>query len=207
MRLVSVLYEDFHPFNKLDKFKSYYCIDNADELDSNDVVIVHGGADISPALYNKQLSFMSDAEAEPSRRDEIEWSIMQRAKQLGCPIIGLCRGGQMLTALAGGYLIQHIENHFGTHPVVTRDNKIIQVNSIHHQMMVPYGTDHELIAWSKHKLSNVYFDEDKNVAHSIEPEFIYYPSLKGFAIQWHPEMMAASTPANQYLLSFINERI
>ncbi len=207
MRLVSALYNDHHPFHTMDVFDDFDCVHSPDELRKNDVLIVHGGGDISPALYNKRLSRMSNGTEEPCWRDEIEWSIMRRAAELQVPIIGLCRGGQMLTALAGGYLIQHIENHYGTHPVVTADNKVFNVNSIHHQMMVPDGTDHELIAWSKRKLSGVYWDEDKTINRDIEPEFIYYPSLKGFALQWHPEMMPADCTANQYVMSFIKQRI
>lgn len=207
MRLVSALYEDFHPFNHMHIFDDTACAETPDDMREGDVLVVHGGGDISPALYNKQLSPMGNGDSEPNRRDRAEWSIMQRAKELACPIIGLCRGGQMLTAFAGGYLIQHINNHYGTHPVVTADNKVFHVNSIHHQMMVPDGTDHDLIAWSKHQLSDEYWDENRVVARDIEPEFIYYPSLKGFAIQWHPEMMAADSPANRYLMSFIHGKI
>ena len=207
MRLVSAMYPDYHPFVHMDVFDDFYTTENPEDITPNDVIVLHGGGDISPTLYNKKVSQHCGADEVPTRRDRIEWSIMQRAKKLKCPMIGLCRGGQMLTAMAGGYLIQDINNHFGTHSVVTNDNKIFEVNSIHHQMMVPDGTDHELIAWSKHSLSDTYWDENKLVSRDIEPEFIYYPSLKGFAIQWHPEMMSADSPANKYVLSFISKRL
>lgn len=207
MRLVSAMYEDFHPFSSMEIFHDFYSTEDADDLTKDDVIIVHGGGDISPTLYNKRVSRECHATDVPTRRDRLEWSIMNRAAELGCPIIGLCRGGQMLTALAGGYLIQHIDNHYGNHHVVTRDNRIFSVNSIHHQMMVPDGTDHELIAWSKHTMSQQYWDENTLVNRDIEPEFIYYPGIKGFAIQWHPEMLPVEAAANKYLLSFIKDKI
>jgi gamma-glutamyl-gamma-aminobutyrate hydrolase PuuD len=135
---------------------------------------------------------------------------MQRASELGLPIIGVCRGAQMLCALAGGILFQHVNHHGGRHVVKTFDDREILVNSLHHQMMCPTGTNHELIAWMPQKLSDVYVDEDRLVPSEevvVEPEFVYFPDIKGFAIQWHPEMMQMDAEANQYVLNFINQKL
>lgn len=207
-RLVSVLYSDHHPWDIAWPAAKCVTSSDPDDLREGDVIIVHGGADISPSLYDKEVSKRTHADDRPSRRDALEWAMMQRAKELNIPIIGICRGAQMLCALAGGYLIQHINGHgCYQHTVVTVDGKEFQTNSIHHQMMYPFDIKHELLGWSKDKLSDVYFDENTEVKVDVEPEFVYYPEVNGFGIQWHPEMMAASEPATQYVIKAINERL
>lgn len=214
MRLVSAIWADFHPFNALNSIDECVSFSDPDLLAAGDILIVHGGADISPALYNKGLSSRgAGAWPEPDRRDSVEWSMMQAAKRLGVPIIGICRGAQMLCALTGGHLIQHINGHGGTHEVTTFDKQKFLTNSIHHQQLVPAG-NYQLVAWTETK-SKEYWDVDehgndvvlKSNPLNCDPEFVYYPDVKGFAVQWHPEMMQANTRANQYVINFINSHV
>jgi putative glutamine amidotransferase len=179
------------------------------ELRPDDVLVVWGGGDISPSLYNKKRGRFGGGSITPGERDRVEWALMQHARTIGIPIIGVCRGAQMLTALMGGYLIQHVNNHAGRgHDVITTDGEQFYVNSIHHQMMVPPSNgNYEIVARTPEPLSNEFWDEDENVTMEVEPEFIYYPDVQGFAIQWHPEGMRQETAANQYLFNFIKERL
>jgi putative glutamine amidotransferase len=213
-RLVSAIYADYHPFNQLKGVARTACYGKHDEevFQQNDILVVHGGADISPSLYNKGRSYYSGAHSTPSRRDAIEWKLMQQAKAQGVPIIGICRGAQMLCALAGGTLYQDVDNHFGEHLVETNEEEIITVNSIHHQMMCLEGTKHELLAWAYPSRSTVYWDVDGEgfdvcVNANIEPEFVYFPDVKGFAIQWHPEMMDVNEECNRYVLRVIEDKL
>lgn len=207
MRLVSAIYDDFYPFDEMPGVES--CISTMDPaaLQDGDVLVVWGGADISPALYNHKVSQETWAEDYPSHRDRIEWALMNRAKELNIPIIGVCRGAQMLCALAGGYLIQHVNNHGGNHKIETNDGKELVVNSLHHQMMYPFEVDHELIAWASPKRSDVYVKEDTKVTVDVEPEFVYFPKVKGFAMQWHPEMMTFPHKSTEYVFDKIRERL
>lgn len=209
MRLVSAIYDDFYPFHALPMVDSCINTDNPTDLMPGDILLVWGGQDISPSLYNKKLAQQTGAGVEPGWRDRIEWALMQRAKALGIPIIGVCRGAQMLCALAGGYLIQHIDNHgsYSGHEIETVDGQVLHVNSLHHQMMYPFEVDHKLIAWSKQKLSRRYIDEDKNVDVPCEPELVYFDKVKGFALQWHPEMMDSEVPATKYLFNYIERNL
>jgi putative glutamine amidotransferase len=207
MRLVSALYNDFHPFYTIDRFTSFKTIENATELVSGDALIVWGGEDIHPSLYNKGRSRYSGAQEKVSRRDLAEWGMMQRAKELNIPIIGVCRGAQMLCALAGGTLLQHVNNHGGMHTVETFDGEKFKVNSMHHQMMFPSTTNHNVVAWCQQKRSDVYFDVNNTVEIEQEPEFIYFPDVKGFAIQWHPECMDETHPSAIYMNNFIGTHL
>ena len=209
MRLVSACYPYFDPFDELDNVNDCVSTEHPADLQEDDVLIVWGGADIWPGYYNKGLSPKSHAYPIPSNRDRCEWELMQQAVRLGLPIIGVCRGAQMLCALAGGYLMQHITGHSGSHLVHTSEGEDILVNSIHHQMMVPAHTRHKILAEIPHHSlrSDEYWDEDRKVDHHQEPEFIHFNDVNGWAIQWHPEMMPVTSPANQYILRTLNEQI
>lgn len=213
MRLVSALYHDSGPFHLLNGVKDFTTVETPAELQQGDCLILHGGSDIHPGYYHKGRSSYSGASAMPSGRDRTEWALMQQAKNLKIPIIGICRGAQFLCAMEGGILFQHVTGHGGTHLVEVKDHEPFITNSIHHQMMVPAG-NFEIIAglYNNAKRSREYWDvsgdADINIANvDVEPEFVYYPDIKGFAVQWHPEMMAEDAIANQYLLNFINERL
>jgi putative glutamine amidotransferase len=210
--IVSCIWEDGHPFNLLDNVNGVIGSSDPNELNDESILVVHGGADIHPSLYNKGRSSKSGAYNSPSQRDLIEWEMMKRAAALNIPIIGICRGAQMLCALAGGFLVQHVNNHGGNHRVVTHDHQTFLTNSMHHQMMYPFDVEHEMIAWMPSAISDVYYDvdsegNDKLIDVPVEPEFVYFPTINGYAIQWHPEMMSEHTEANRYTLKLINARI
>jgi putative glutamine amidotransferase len=207
-RIVSCLYADHHPWNT--HYPDAECVTSEDhnDLRVGDILVTHGGSDISPSLYGKAVSKRTYAGDRPSHRDFLEWNMMMQAVSMDIPIIGICRGGQMLCALAGGHLIQHVNNHScQSHPVITVDGERFQTNSIHHQMMYPFDVKHELLAWTETKLSDVYYDEDTQVSVDVEPEFVYFPQIKGFAIQWHPEMMNAESKSTKFIIDQLNARI
>lgn len=206
--LYSAYYKDSgHPFNSLAK-EVIVARQPSDMIEEDSALVIWGGSDIHPNLYNH---VMGRGTYPGGKRDDDEWALLQQAIKMGIPIFGVCRGGQMLCAAAGGYLIQHVNNHAGArHEVTTSNGETFMVNSIHHQMMVaPKEVGHEMLAWSTRHLSDVYlYQNDQN--HPVpqqEAEFIYFPAIKGFAIQWHPEAMHLDSPATQFIMEQINERL
>jgi gamma-glutamyl-gamma-aminobutyrate hydrolase PuuD len=197
-----------HPFNHLldDEGVIEIAREPDDLKDATGALIIWGGADINPEFYNHPMHRTTRPGGE---RDRMEWSLMTRAVEMGMAIIGVCRGAQMLCAKAGGWLIQDVGTaHLGNHWTKTKDGDFFITNSIHHQMMAGLGTvDHELVAWSDKRLADHYGYMD-NKAYEPgpdwkEPEFVYFPKIRGYAIQWHPEGMGIQTPANQYILKYI----
>jgi putative glutamine amidotransferase len=86
--------------------------DNPDELLGRvDGLILSGGADIDPACYG--------AEPHPATsgvrrdRDEFEIALTRRAIELDMPVLGVCRGMQILNVAFGGTLIQDLPEAFG----------------------------------------------------------------------------------------------
>ena len=178
------------------------------EVTDGAALIVWGGADINPALYGHPIHSTTYPGGE---RDKVEWALMGAAVDKGIPIIGVCRGAQMLCAKAGGFLIQNVSGHQGNHWVETYDGDVFMTNSIHHQMMAGLETvDHQLVAWSRTRLSQSYGYRDNQwyipKPEWVEPEFVYFPKIKGYAIQWHPEGMPSETQANIFIRNFIAEK-
>ncbi len=121
---------------------------------------------------------------------------MKYAKANKIPIIGVCRGAQALCVFAGGKLVQHVTGHAsGNHYVTTTDGEILLTTSCHHQMMYPWDIDYELLAWSSDSKSTMYLGEDNKPLKAdgfCEPEVVYFPRVRGLAIQGHPEWMGAN---------------
>lgn len=204
-KLVSILYKEFGPFVQL--FDECSIATRVEDMKDATCILLHGGADIHPSLYKEGQSSMSGAGNEPSARDIFEWRCLQQAIKQGIPIIGICRGAQMLCAAAGGKLFQHVNGHAGRdHIVETYDGHSFYVNSYHHQMQDPRETEHELIAWSGNR-SNVYFHVDEVEPPPVDYEMVYYPKINGFAIQWHSEWLDESSEANRYVVNFVKERL
>lgn len=153
-------------------------------------LIIWGGEDISPQLYNHQ-PISNSGPSIPTYRDQAEQALAIKAIENNMPVIGICRGAQLLCAVAGGSLIQHVTGHNKNHFMVDlKTGNVIPTNSYHHQMMNPFKTQYTLIANTLTPQSRVY---EVDPAHPlppgvrIEPEIIYFQDINGLAIQGHPE--------------------
>ncbi len=176
-----------------DKVFTYGVDVQKDGFGQVDAVIFWGGTDIHSSLYGRQPHITNGASVQMSGRDQFEWKAIKYCVAHDIPLIGVCRGAQLLCAAAGGTLAQHVKNHGSTHQILTNKKELMSVTSSHHQMMNPYtnNVEHELIAWAEPHLSPIYQDEGtKNISDMMkhpEPEIVYFPGIRGLAIQGHPE--------------------
>lgn len=156
------------------------------------LVVFTGGEDISPSLYGHETNQMCGYTS--AKRDAFEQGIFAETQKHQIPVAGICRGGQFLTAMAGGTLVQHCDSHGGNHDLKTNDGRIIEVTSTHHQMFImPEKAAYVQIAWSSPTRSCRYFiGADKNPVIDIgrETDCAYYPEINALAMQYHPEYMS-----------------
>ena len=111
-------------------------------------LLLTGGGDIFAKYFNEEHH--EKANKPTVERDEFELQLCREALKLDIPILGICRGEQILNVALGGNLIQHLEGHnFGgdergnyihnveivkgsiLHSIIRHDE--IKVNSVHHQ--------------------------------------------------------------------------
>lgn len=206
----------------------------AKELAESVALVIWGGQDISPSIYNQVPNKHTDAGNKPGSRDSLEIAMAETAIELGIPIIGICRGAQLMCAMSGGTLVQHVENHAGGwHGIETHDGKFYNCPSLHHQMMHPWAradkpkefpgiAEFELLAWAHPVRSKVYHCEPqgefpdeieadaKPIAIEVpcEPEVIWIPKTKSLCVQSHPEYIQnVEHPFNKYVLSLVEKYV
>jgi gamma-glutamyl-gamma-aminobutyrate hydrolase PuuD len=184
-----------------------------DDLEPTDCIVFCGGTDVSPSLYGEKLGSHS---GEPdTKRDEYEKGIYEQALKMGLPMIGICRGAQFLNVMNGGKLVQHCTSHamgrYMNHSIMTYDEKVIDVTSTHHQMMIPSGR-YDLLGWAG-GLSDRYLngdDEDMPIlflceAGRLEPEVVWYPETRSLCIQGHPEYMTSEDEFWKYSVGLVRK--
>lgn len=166
-------------------------------------LIVSGGADVYPDWYGKIADTARCGEFD-RYRDTLEIQLIKKAIELKMPLIGICRGEQILNVTLGGTLFIDIPTDYDTmiahqqedwqncfHNVELIDGSLLSkicrlndniVNSNHHQAIDQLATD--LVVSS--------FAED-GIIESVEWKD---PSNKGFllAVQWHPERLDTVNP-------------
>ncbi|MDX3518608.1 gamma-glutamyl-gamma-aminobutyrate hydrolase family protein [Streptomyces scabiei] len=150
-----------------------------------DGLVIAGGPDVDPALYGAERSPRCGPPAPG--RDAWELALIRAALEAGTPLLGICRGMQLLNVALGGTLVQHIEDHvvevgvFGRHPVKpvpgTRYADInaeeTDVPTYHHQAVDRLGTG---LVPSAHASDG-----------TIEAIELPSPAW-ALGVQWHPEM-------------------
>jgi gamma-glutamyl-gamma-aminobutyrate hydrolase PuuD len=126
--------------------------DNVQEtLNSLDGILLTGGADIDPSHYNQEPDPAAGLDKPNHPQDRWEIALLEAAMQADMPVLGICRGMQLMNVVFGGRLIQHLPGHrteddsrkSAYHRVyISPGSKLaailgsggfVQVNSRHHQ--------------------------------------------------------------------------
>ncbi|HLY71654.1 MAG TPA: aldehyde dehydrogenase family protein [Puia sp.] len=169
---------------------------NSEKINTCDAFVLTGGIDIHPSLYDEDFK---GTEKTDIARDLFEKKIFEYSQIHNIPLLGICRGMQLVNVLQGGKLIQDLEilnkvhRKGGTdqlHQVkVERDSLLSEVvvhsagkiNSAHHQ-----AVDRTFLG--KNIKVSAYSDSDDKTVEGIE---FNDKSGKAFmlCVQWHPERM------------------
>ena len=80
-------------------------------LDLIDGLLLTGGADIDPAFYGQE-PHVETVDTVPER-DVFEIALVNAAIERDIPVLGICRGMQLINVARGGTLLQHLPEHFG----------------------------------------------------------------------------------------------
>lgn len=152
-----------------------FCLDYGCLLTSSpqeaDLVVFTGGEDLHPSLYNET----PDGNGWYNRqRDAFEVEMYKTVRELRIPMVGICRGGQLINVMEGGRMIQDLwPMHYGKR-LIRGEIGSFMVEEDHHQGMIPPDDE------SSYKIL-AYDDLDNNV------EVIWFPEAMALAFQAHPE--------------------
>lgn len=102
-------YENWLKGDGIEIIKLSYHQNNLDDAAKCNGIMLSGGNDINPRLYN-QPEFLSycDPKDIDEKRDEFEWKIMQHVEQEQKPLLGICRGMHFVNVFFGGTLVPDI---------------------------------------------------------------------------------------------------
>lgn len=162
----------------------------AEEFDG---FLFSGGVDVDPVYYGEEKQF--DSVEIDAERDRFELALLNALSQTEKPILGICRGIQLLNVAYGGSLVQHTDGHDRNEPNFVPTHRVrvengtklsailgecgIAVNSFHHQAVKSLAPALRIAA----------FADDGTIEGLEAPD---RPFLIG--VQWHPELMYATAP-------------
>ena len=174
-----------------------------DVLDAVSGLVLTGGPDLDPALYGAELEEGTD-EPTPERRvrDAFELSLLREARRRGLPVLGICRGLQLMNVERGGTLVQDIGRSelalaphrpelgtYGRHRVTTEPGTAVagvlgeavdDIHSHHHQGIAEVGTG--LVVSARAEDGSIEAIEDPSQPFCM-------------AVLWHPEESPGTTGA------------
>ncbi len=189
-----------------------YSIDSAlSLLDDCSGLLLTGGSDIFPGLYGKLADTARCGEFD-LKRDSLELALIKKAIALDIPILGICRGQQMLNIALGGSLIIDIPSDYDT----IIQHRIPDTYECFHTVNLETGSR---LAWASnvmtgmvnsrhHQAIDNLSDQLKvsarasdGIIESVERKAV---GEHGFlmGVQWHPEQMDWNNPLSQSILEY-----
>ena len=173
-----------------------YQFSNLNEIEKCDGILITGGDDVHPRFYgSNEIHYPNAPDEFVEERDEFEIKIFAKAQGNELPVLGVCRGLQLINCTLGGTLKQDLGELNKIHRRISKEDKIHQVkvsdntqlkeiakvdkgevNSSHHQSIDELAK--EL------KINSIALD---GTIEGIERSEKERPFL--LAVQWHPERM------------------
>lgn len=180
-----------------------------DKLNTCNGIVLPGGGDITPAFFGEHNNGSRSIDTE---LDILQFQALEFCIQHSLPVIGICKGLQVINVAFGGTIHQHLstaslhqyQGEDQYHPTHIAPGSFLEklyglsliVNSAHHQGIKTLG---------KHLIPIQWCSLDECI------EAFTHTSLPIFGVQWHPERLnAAKTSANgelllPYLFSFLSK--
>lgn len=169
-------------------------------LDRLDAVIITGGGDVDPTRYGQEIyEKTGDVDDE---RDAFELAMVHAAIERDIPLLGICRGLQILNVALGGTLHQDLSDlyqdaheHRQQSLKIHHEEKFQSVNlTPGNHLLRAMGIDEEF------EINSFHHQGIETLAEPLQPmataadgliEAVQHPGMTfGMAVQWHPEMLA-----------------
>jgi gamma-glutamyl-gamma-aminobutyrate hydrolase PuuD len=166
-------------------------------------LLLTGGGDVDPALYGEIAS--PETDPPDPERDAVEAALIDEALARDLPLLGICRGMQLLNVHFGGSLVQHLPT-VGRHVRRTSDRGlpahrvVIEPGSMlasiaHRQMWEVNSRHHQAVARLAGGFKVCASDPEDGTVEAIELPARRYV----LAVQWHPENQVSNDPEQRTL--------
>ena len=181
-----------------------------------DAIIIMGGEDVHPSLYGASQGYEAEGR-HWYRADRGQIALVNYAVRTGTPLLGICRGMQIINTALGGTLEQHIEGAHGTHT----NNRILSDHRfIRHSVRVGKGTTLEralapVLTDSELFISSAHHQRVDRLAQGLQVsayapdgtiEAIESIDAPVIGVQWPPEDPAADISQLRALLGHLDAR-
>jgi putative glutamine amidotransferase len=168
--------------------------DPSEALSMIDGLLLAGGADIDPTAYGQQAHHATNGTVP--ERDSFEIALVRAAIERDLPVLGICRGMQLINVARGGTLVQHLPEHLG-HQEHRRS--IGSFEDAEHEVELAEGTlAMRVVGEARHATKSHHHQGVDRLGEGLRisavsvldglPEAIELPE-KCFVlgVQWHPE--------------------
>jgi putative glutamine amidotransferase len=192
-------YDNYHRWIAGEENVEVICLshheNNLEDTSRCDGIVLTGGEDVHPRFYNKK-EYLELCHEIDETRDEFEFRVLDRAEKNKLPLLGICRGLQVVNVYFGGTLLPHIPAYgkFDHSKTGTADRyHTIQVD--------PNSSLNEIVGGISGEINSAHHQSADLigkglVANALSPDGIV-EGLEGtdmkdnflLLVQWHPERM------------------
>jgi putative glutamine amidotransferase len=161
--------------------------DPADYAGSLDGLLLSGGTDVDPARYGAEPD--PSAYAPEPARDHLELGFVDVAADEDLPVLGICRGVQVLNVWGGGSLRQHVPVHarFDVPPGDRVDELTIAAGSVLHALYGPRLAVNSLHHQTIEQVADGWTVSARSSLGDVEA--LEWPGHDVIGVQWHPELL------------------
>lgn len=175
-----------------------------------DGVLLTGGHDVSPSLYGQEP--LAGLETCPAR-DRMDATALRLALREDKPVLGICRGIQLMNAALGGTLWQDLPTQ---HPSDVDHHMAPPYDRVAHEVRILPGTPlHELLGQDLLGVNSYHHQAVRDVAPGLVPmavstdglvEAVYAPGQRFcWGVQWHPEFSFRTDASSRAIFrAFVN---
>ena len=191
-----------------EKLRLYELLGEVIQIDG---MLFSGGGDIDPSYYGQEK--LPECNEPDRKRDDIEMNLFPLLMTRGLPILGVCRGCQVINAAFGGTLVQDLPSQKGVMHRLVDENRVwhthgsrivagtrlmsilntptLAINSSHHQAVDEVAPGFRIAALA----------EDG----TIEAVESTAPGLFIIGVQWHPEVMPDAPSSKALFKAFVDK--
>ncbi len=178
-----------------------------EEVAELDAVVLTGGTDLDPARFG-QDALATDMTPDPAR-DAFETALYRAARRVGLPVLGICRGLQLIVIAEGGSLHRHLPVDLPEHPATGGEPTRVQAKvDIDSDLAVALGSSTEVTAYHHQGVKDVRGDLRVVARHASGLPLAVEASRGApvLGVQWHPELDADQAGIFASLITAIRHR-